>query len=70
MMCLHETLHIHTYIATRDNVQNYNLRNADNYQQVHATSRLYSDSFLPSTIREWNNLPADVKSAHSDVFQI
>ena len=43
----------------------YSLRNADNYQQVHANSRLYFDSFLPSTIREWNNLPADVKSAQT-----
>ena len=41
----------------------YNLRNVDNYQQVYANSRLYFDSFSPSTIREWNNLPADVKSA-------
>ena len=43
----------------------YSLRNADNYQQVHANFRLYFDSFLPSTIREWNNLPADVKSAQT-----
>ena len=26
---------------------------------------MYFDSFLPSTIREWNNLPADVKSAQT-----
>ena len=26
---------------------------------------VYFDSFLPSTIREWNNLPADVKSAQT-----
>ena len=25
----------------------------------------YFDSFLPSTIREWNNLPADVKSSQT-----
>ena len=43
----------------------YSIRNADNYQQVHANSRLYFDSFLPTTIREWNNLPADVKSAQT-----
>ena len=43
----------------------YSLRNADNYQQVHANSRLYFDSFLPSTIREWNNLPPNVKSAQT-----
>ena len=41
----------------------YNLRNADIYQQVYASSGLYFDSFLPSAIREWKNLPADVKSA-------
>ena len=47
------------------NETSYSLRNADNYQQAHATSRLYFDSFLPSTIREWNNLPADVKAAQN-----
>ena len=43
----------------------YSLPNADNYQQVHAISRLYFDSCLPSTIREWNSLPVDVKSAQT-----
>ena len=47
------------------NETTYSPRNADNYQQVHANFRLYFDSFLPSTIREWNNLPADVKSAQT-----
>ena len=38
----------------------YSLRNADNYfQQIHASSRSYYDSFVPSTIREWNELPDD-----------
>ena len=41
----------------------YSLRNADNLRQIHASSRSYYDSFLPSTIREWNELPDDVKSA-------
>ena len=43
----------------------YSLRNADNLWQIHASSRSYYDSFLPSTIREWNELPDDVKSAPS-----
>ena len=42
----------------------YSLRNAEHLQQIHASSRLYFDSFLPSTIREWNRLPSDTKSAH------
>ena len=41
----------------------YSLCNADNLRQIHASSQLYYDSFLPSTIREWNELPDDVKSA-------
>ena len=43
----------------------YSLRNAEHLQQIHASSRLYFDSFLPSTIREWNRLPSDTKSAPS-----
>ena len=43
----------------------YSLRNAEHLQQIHASSRLFFDSFLPSTIREWNRLPSDTKSAPS-----
>ena len=43
----------------------YSLRNADNLRQIHASSRSYYDSFLPSTIREWNKLPDDIKSTPS-----
>ena len=43
----------------------YSLCNADNLRQIHASSRSYYDSFLPSTIREWNKLPDDVKSTPS-----
>ena len=43
----------------------YSLRNANNLRQIHAFSWSYYDSFLPSTIREWNELPDDVKSTPS-----
>ena len=43
------------------NVSNYNLRNADDIRTIYATTRLYSNSFLPSTIRDWNNLPRNVR---------
>ena len=40
----------------------YSLRNADNLRQIHASFRSYYGSFLPSTIREWNKLPDNIKS--------
>ena len=43
----------------------YSLRNAEHFQQIHASSRSYFDSFLPFTIREGNRLPSDTKSAPS-----
>jgi len=46
----------------------YNLRNADNIQSIAARSTLYSNSFLPSTIRDWNELPQAIKQ--SDSLQI
>ena len=44
-------------------VSAYNLRNSDNYVLIHSHTRSYAESFLPSTIRAWNNLPESVKSA-------
>ena len=35
----------------------YNLRNAHNVNLVSARTTLYYNSFLPSTLREWNSLP-------------
>ena len=35
----------------------YSLRNSNDTQTVHARTTLYYNSFLPSTVREWNNLP-------------
>ena len=42
----------------------YNLRNANDIRTVPARNKLYYDSFLPSVIREWNNLP--LATRHSD----
>ena len=44
-------------------VSSYRLRNAGNYIGIHANTRKYADSFLPSTIQAWNNLPDSVISA-------
>ena len=33
------------------------LRNAENLQTVHANSQLFFNSFLPSVVRSWNDIP-------------
>ena len=38
---------------------NYNLRNADEIQTLHARTNLYYNSFFPSTIRAWNSLQSN-----------
>ena len=43
----------------------YNLRNSDNIQNYRARSNLFLNSFFPSTIRAWNDLPNDTKNASS-----
>ena len=43
----------------------YNLRNANHIQTIHANTNLYFNSFVPSTIRAWNSLSDDIKSAFS-----
>ena len=47
------------------NTSNYSLRNADDIRTIHARTSLYSNSFLPSTIRDWNNLPSADRNADS-----
>ena len=43
----------------------YPLRNSEQYQTIDAKSQLYNNSFLPSTIREWNTLGNTVQSCPS-----
>ena len=38
----------------------YRLQNAENYVGIYANTRAYADSFLPSTLQAWNNLPEAV----------
>ena len=40
----------------------YPLRNSEQYQTIDAKYQLYYNSFLPSTIREWNTLGNTVQS--------
>ena len=45
----------------------YNLRNANDLQTIDARTTLYFNSFLPSTVRDWNSLPSDIKNADTAV---
>ena len=46
-----------------EDVTSYMLRNAWNYVGIHANTWTYADSFLPSTIKAWNNLPDLIRPA-------
>lgn len=43
----------------------YNLRNSNDIQSIRARTNLFFNSFFPSTIRAWNSLPEDTKTANS-----
>ena len=43
----------------------YNLRNAQDYHPIFARTSLYRNSFLPSVIRDWNNLPITLKNSET-----
>ena len=52
------------------NTSRYSLRNSDNLQGIFSRTALYSNFFLSSTIRTWNNLPAEVRQLDSlDTFK-
>ena len=40
----------------------YSTRNISNQVHVHSRTAYYNNSFLPSTVRLWNKLPANIKS--------
>ena len=43
--------------ATIDSSSNYNSSNYNNIYLVNARTSLYYNSFLPSAVRDWNNIP-------------
>jgi hypothetical protein len=43
----------------------YNLRNASNTRNIFCQTQLYSNSFLPSSIKDWNDLPVELRNAPS-----
>ena len=51
--------------ATNDSSSNYNLRNSNYIHLVNALTSLYYNSFLPSAVRDWNNIPDDRRNVDS-----
>ena len=47
------------------NISRYNLRNSENIQTMDSRTNLYYNSFLPSTVRAWNNLPIQIKQSET-----
>ena len=43
----------------------YQLRNAESLQIVQANSQLYFNSFLPSVLRSWNDIPTESRKQTS-----
>lgn len=50
---------------TIGNISQYNLRNSDNLQTINARTSQYANSFLPSTVRDWNSLPPEIAQSDS-----
>ena len=44
-----------------NNISQNSLRNADSLQSIHARTNINYQSFLPSVVREWNNLSDEAK---------
>ena len=45
------------------NASTYPLRNSSDLQTLHTNSRLYYTSFLPSAVRDWNDLPEQTRNS-------
>ena len=43
----------------------YSLRNASDYKYIRSNTQLYSNSFLPSVVRDWNELPHTFRNVPS-----
>ena len=46
-------------------ISRYNLRNSNDLQTIDARTNLYFISFLPATVRAWNDVPDEAKQSES-----
>ena len=52
---------------TVGSTSSYPLRNADDLHSLHTNSQLYYNSFLPSAVREWNQLPIETRNSSTSL---
>ena len=52
-------------VITCGNNTAYNLRNAPGYKYIRSNTQLYYNFFLPSVVRDWNELPHTTRNAPS-----
>ena len=50
-------------LSTITETSRYNLRNANDIRTINTRTTQYYNSFLPSTIREWNTLPKEQRTS-------
>jgi len=55
----------HLYLLPTQQQTRYNLRTANHIPPITARTQMYQNSFLPATIRIWNDLPLSVRSLPS-----
>ena len=58
-------LHLPPPPPTVGNNTAYSLRNASDYKYMRSTAQLYYNSYLPSVVRDWNELPNTTRNASS-----
>ena len=51
--------------STVKNTSAYNLRESQNIRPLLTRTQLYYKSFLPSCIREWNEIPLNIRNSTS-----
>ena len=56
---------LHLSPPTVGNNTAYSFRNASNYRYIRSNTQLYYNSFLPSVVRDWNELPHSTRNAPS-----
>ena len=52
-------------IPVKEPGHNYNLRNEDQIPHIRGRTVFYDNTFIPKTIRDWNELPSNVRNADS-----
>ena len=63
-------LYLQNAIPDQMNTRNYNTRSSHNMIHARVRTSLYSESFFPSTIRLWNELPSNIRHAeHITIFK-